>query len=792
MWKRILAVTMGITTLLTGIPAYGTEINTDMVQQITVSGNDTGIDAADQKTDTVSQNTIPKEAVTGTDIDTIQEQECSAAFADDKTYSADLTAGSSYPAKYDPRDYGMVSEVRSQVGNLCWLYGTVSAMESNLIKRGLADNTIDLSELQILWFMYHKNEDPLGNYSDDVEDTTMEFRDILLEGGQAWEAVDAVSNWTGPILDSEASLDGVATNREYADKINSITLDPSLAAKNYWHFKGSRSTWYDIGETEEIKGLISEYGGVAAAYYDYGRYYYCGAENTDANYYAGEEKRKGSNHVIEIVGWDDNYDRNNYKGVYQDIPEHNGAWLVKENSKHNADKLGSNFGGYRTTGYMWLSYEYPITDIYALDFANKNEHENIYCYDGNTYVADGGSTGSAIERNVFMNIFKANAYEEKAVEKVDAIMVSIGRGNEYECTVYVNPVIRNGKLVSYTGKSGTVTGKTEQSGYYTIELPEPAYVTQGDTFAVCVKTNINRGIGLITSKQNPGECYVGTSLEDLHDSATDSKIIPYGGAAVPRVRGLTNKAEGITLSTSIVADQDGLSLTAGEKTSVSAQVYPESTTHRSYGCLSSNDSVATVTQDGQVTAVGAGSCSITITSYDGQSSTTIPVTVKAAPQVVSGQNGQTVQNTPAATTGTPKTTAIGTKFSVSGYTYKVTGKDTVTLTMGKNAKKATVPATVAKDGTTYKVTAISKNAFSGIKKLKSVVIGTNVKTIGNKAFYNCKSLKTVTVKGSGITKVGNSAFKKIADSAVIRVPKKCLAKFKKLVKKAVSATTKIK
>ena len=764
-----------------------------MAQEITVSGNDTGIDAANQETYAVSQNTIPEETATGTDIDTIQEQECSAAFADDKTYSADLTAGSAYPAKYDPRDYGMVSEVRQQVGNLCWLYGTVSAMESNLIKRGLADNTIDLSELQILWFMYHRNEDPLGNYSDDVEDTTMPFRSILLKGGLAGEAVDAVSNWTGPVLESDASFEGISSAN---DSGNSISLDPSLATKNYWHFKGSRSTWYDIGETEEIKGLISEYGGVTAGYYQNPKYVYAEEENTDANYYAGAGKRDISNHEIEIVGWDDNYDRDNFKGFYQDIPEQNGAWLIKESSKVTAGKYGNLQNGYQryhTTGFIWLSYEYPIDDIYALDFADKSEHENIYCYDGNTYVAGGSGTGSAIERNVFMNIYKANAYEEKTVEKVDAVMADFGRGNEYECTVYVNPVIRNGKLVSYTGKSGTVTGKTEQSGFYTIELPEPAYVTEGDTFAVCVKTNVNRGIGLIASKQNPGECYVGTSLEDLHDSATDSKIIPYGGSAAPQVRGLTNKADGITLSTSIVADQDGLSLTAGEKTSVSAQVYPESTTHRGYGCLSSNDSVATVTQDGQVTAVGAGNCSITITSYDGQSSTTVPVTVKAAPQVAPGQTGQKGQNTPAATTsGTPKTTTIGTKFSVNGYTYKVTGKDTVTLTMGKNAKKATVPATVAKDGATYKVTAISKNAFSGIKKLKSVVIGTNVEKIGKKAFYNCTSLKKITVKSTKIIKVESGAFKKIADSAVIRVPKKCLAKFKKLVKKAVSATTKIK
>ena len=54
--------------------------------------------------------------------------------------------------------------------------------------------------------------------------------------------------------------------------------------------------------------------------------------------------------------------------------------------------------------------------------------------------------------------------------------------------------------------------------------------------------------------------------------------------------------------------------------------------------------------------------------------------------------------------------------------------------------------------------------------------------IGKKAFYNCKKLKKIVVKTSTLKKVGANAFKGINAKATIRVPKKKLAAYKKLLK----------
>lgn len=105
----------------------------------------------------------------------------------------------------------------------------------------------------------------------------------------------------------------------------------------------------------------------------------------------------------------------------------------------------------------------------------------------------------------------------------------------------------------------------------------------------------------------------------------------------------------------------------------------------------------------------------------------------------------------------------------------------------KTAAKATVKNTikVTKDGVTatYKVTSIGAKAFKNCKKLKSVVIGKNVKKIGANAFNGCKSLKKIQIKSASLKKVGKNAIKGIHKKAVITCSAKKVKAYKKLFKK---------
>ena len=139
----------------------------------------------------------------------------------------------------------------------------------------------------------------------------------------------------------------------------------------------------------------------------------------------------------------------------------------------------------------------------------------------------------------------------------------------------------------------------------------------------------------------------------------------------------------------------------------------------------------------------------------------------------------------------PETT--GTKIaSKKGDTYKVTdtsGKiPEVELTKSaakKKAKTVVIPKMVKVDGVNYKVTAIAEKAFAGNKKLKTVIIGADIKKIGAKAFYKCVNLKKVTIQTTKLKakSVGAKAFAKIHKKAVVKVPKEKKKAYKKWLKK---------
>lgn len=113
----------------------------------------------------------------------------------------------------------------------------------------------------------------------------------------------------------------------------------------------------------------------------------------------------------------------------------------------------------------------------------------------------------------------------------------------------------------------------------------------------------------------------------------------------------------------------------------------------------------------------------------------------------------------------------------------------------KNVKTVSIPATIKACGVTYKVTSIGKGACKGYKKLASVTIGKNVKSIGREAFYKCKKLKNITIKSKNLKagKIGKNAFKGIKDSVTIRVPAKNYRSYKTMLrKKGVSKKAKYK
>lgn len=213
------------------------------------------------------------------------------------------------------------------------------------------------------------------------------------------------------------------------------------------------------------------------------------------------------------------------------------------------------------------------------------------------------------------------------------------------------------------------------------------------------------------------------------------------------------------------------------------------------------DAVAKVTRDGFIQALKEGTTTVKgyalpadtkYVFYEGGTSDTVDnyqVMPSAAILPVEAVITVGKGGTPADPPEKPAALKVGTSFldPKSNLSFTVSsasaGKMEVICTKysGK-AAKAEVPSVVVKNGVTYQVTGIGANAFLKNKKLKSVIIGKNVKTIGKKAFFGCKNLKKITVKTKQLKKVGNKAISGIHKSAVIKVPSKKKKAYKKLFK----------
>ena len=118
-----------------------------------------------------------------------------------------------------------------------------------------------------------------------------------------------------------------------------------------------------------------------------------------------------------------------------------------------------------------------------------------------------------------------------------------------------------------------------------------------------------------------------------------------------------------------------------------------------------------------------------------------------------------------ATLGMTQTVSIGgLKYTLSSSTW------TATVAMYYNVSGAVViPDSVVYSGNTYIVTSIGNRAFYYCGGLTSVTIGNSVTSIGDWAFYDCSGLTSVTI-GNSVTSIGNNAFSGCSGLTSVTIP----------------------
>ncbi len=202
-------------------------------------------------------------------------------------------------------------------------------------------------------------------------------------------------------------------------------------------------------------------------------------------------------------------------------------------------------------------------------------------------------------------------------------------------------------------------------------------------------------------------------------------------------------------------------IAVGETKQLSYKVYPASMQDIDLEWSSSDESVATVNEKGEVTGVSDGTVRITATAFSRLSSYCM-VTV--------GQGVPTERNF-------GECENLGEIFTTEdGLWWKVSGPDTVLLLPENNKTQnysgsyssmaeITVPATVSYEGKTYRVTAIAAEAFYFNMKTTSITLPEGLETIGGSAFFFASGIKTLHIPDS-VKTIGAMAFNYVSNAAL--------------------------
>ena len=508
-----------------------------------------------------------------------------------------LARSSQMPVTYSSIDKGYVTSVKNQnpYGN-CWAYAACSVAESYLIKHGIADKNIDLSEAHLNYYMYHNQGDNYENTDNDQTNVVGQYS-FMNVGADPKMLQLAMSNF-GLASESNypiSNIEEMQGSKENQNNTQYVMTNSNLLCQQA------------KGNEELIKQAILDNGSVLACYYD-------AAGVIKGESYYNSQEINSFNHAISIVGWDDNYDANKFRTV----PSRNGAWLIK-------NSWGTGFGN---KGYFWISYdEYSLGDVYSYEFEPKNNQET-YQYDGTTnafnyFISDKTDT-------------YANEFLVKGTNEVlNAVTIGSNTPNvPYKLEIYTNLTDTNNPT------SGncvlTQNGTLENRGINYIKLDSSISLQNSTYYSIVftlMGTNQNNASIMLdtTEKASDIEFIADHSNEYCFTKQYDTwlKLMDY----TCRIKGITEQNV-LRPIESITLNKTTLSLVKGNSETLQATINPsDATDDKTLTWKSEDENIAKVDGNGKVTGVGTGTTNITVITSNGKSAACKVTVVRQTPSV---------------------------------------------------------------------------------------------------------------------------------------------------------------
>ena len=496
-------------------------------------------------------------------------------FADGDDEGVSALSTIDYPTTYDLRNKGVVTSVKNQTPyTTCWAFASLAAAETSILSetgQTAASSKIDLSEHHLAWFA--KTHVPVeGEDGYDASNTqsgegfyVVNATTQRMNYGIFYMATNAFASGMGPVAESVNPLFVYHGKNALVDAYKlvdgtRIWLDPSLtydesvkqgytpycySSEDDWsidytyrnqqsyeleesyilptNYSDTAKTQFVQASVDAVKAQLTAGRGVAASYYAD-----TAAPTTDPSSDKAQFINTKTwahytwtpmtiNHAVCIVGWDDNYSKDNFltevnvldedgnvvlnedgtpqtKTVEQ--PAGDGAWIVK-NSWGSGSGDFPNYGDWgidensdgKGDGYFYLSYyDKSIGNLEAFDFYTSD-----YWTDSDTYYVeqyDNAPSNAAGSLNLTTDTYMANVFTAEAQSALRSISCYTATPNtKVTYSVYLvdektKSTPSDGKLVA----SGTASYAL--GGFHHIELDQPVYMDEGQSYAVVERLTI--------------------------------------------------------------------------------------------------------------------------------------------------------------------------------------------------------------------------------------------------------------------------------------------------------------
>lgn len=358
---------------------------------------------------------------------------------------AELADGSnSLPAKFDLRDYGLVTPVRNQKGtSTCYAFAAVASLESSALVKGYG--SYDLSESYLAWCSKHITSTD-NNLIAGEGVTSSQTNEWYIGGSIEWSG--CLLNGYGINLESNYPLSKIGESI--------YTIDPKSEP-----LRCSNIHTAPAGDIDLVKEAIIKYGAVVYSFYWTNDSTVFKNSRSNKAYYMSEDyynKHKVGSHDVVIIGWDDNYSKDNFATR----PASDGAWIIKDS------------GG---CGYIYVSYcnvtckAFP--NIRAYEVAPIETYDWLYTYDGGAGLTTVSST------NDIAISFKANKDET-----LTGVAVKLEERTQATIKVY-----RNAESIANLNESNCIYTQSvnlTENGYQTLQFDKGVNVSANENTLVVV------------------------------------------------------------------------------------------------------------------------------------------------------------------------------------------------------------------------------------------------------------------------------------------------------------------